>query len=124
MSYILLAEHNNQKDIETVDLDGMQTQNQHYVKTVDPDGMQTQNQHYVETIDLDGMQTQNQCYIETQSSTDVSVVAPSQTNNVPSSHTSRIFPCNITPDFLTMRKLYILTYIIVQLYLIFLISKK
>ena len=108
MSYILLAEHNNQKDIETVD----------------PDGMQTQNQRYVETIDPDSMQTQNQRYIETQSSTDASVVASSQTNNVPSSRTSRIFPCNPTPDFLTSRKLYILKYIIVQLYLIFVISKK
>ena len=104
MSYILLAEHNNQKDIETVDPDGMQTQNQRYVETVDPDGMQMQNQRYVETIDPDGMQTQNQRYVETQSSTDVSVVAPSQTNNVPSSCTSRIFPCNPTPDFLTMCK--------------------
>ena len=108
MSYILLAEHNNQKDIETVD----------------PDGMQTQNQRYIETIDLDGMQTQNQRYIEMQSSTDVSVVAPSQTNNVPSSRTSRIFPRNRTPDFLTLRKLYILTYIIVQLYLILVMFKK
>ena len=74
--------------------------------------MQTQNQCYVETVDPDGMQTQNQCYVEMQSSTDVSVVAPSQTNNVPSSHTSRIFPHNRTPDFLTLRKLYILTYML------------
>ena len=124
MSYILLAEHNNQKDIETVDPDGMQTQNQRYIETVDPDGMQTQNQRYVETIDLDGMQTQNQHYVETQSSTDASVVAPSLTNNVPSSRTSRIFPRNHTLDFLTLRKLYILTYIIVQLYLILVMFKK
>ena len=74
----------------------MQTQNQRYVETVDPDGMQTQNQHYVETIDPDSMQTQNQRYIEMQSSTDASVVAPSRTNNVPSSRTSRIFPRNRT----------------------------
>ena len=102
----------------------MQTQNQRYIETVDPDGMQTQNQRYVETIDPDSMQTQNQHYVETQSSTDASVVAPSQTNNVPSSRTSRIFPCNHTPDFLTLHKLYILTYIIVQLYLILVMFKK
>ena len=102
----------------------MLTQNQHYVETVDLDGMQTQNQHYVETIDPDGMQIQNQHYIETQSSTDASVVAPSQTNNLPSSRTSRIFPCNRTPDFLTLRKLYILTYVIVQLYLIIVMFTK
>ena len=102
----------------------MQTQNQCYVETVDLDGMQTQNQCYVETIDPDSMQTQNQHYVETQSSTDVSVVAPSQTNNVPSSHTSRIFPCNRIPDFLTLRKLYILTYVIVQLYLIIVMFTK
>ena len=102
----------------------MRTQNQCYVETVDPDSMQTQNQHYVETIDPDGMQTQNQCYIEKQSSTDASVVAPSQTNNVPSSRTSRIFPRNRTPDFLTLRKLYILTYVIVQLFLIIVMFTK
>ena len=84
--------------------------------------MQTQNQHYIETVDPDGMQTQR--YIETQSSTDASVVAPSQTNNVPSSRTSRIFPSNRTPDFLTLGKLYILTYVIVQLYLIIVMFTK
>ena len=102
----------------------MPTQNQRYVETVDPDGMQTQNQRYVETIDPDGMQTQNQHYVETQSSTDASVAAPSQTNNLPSSHTSRIFPRNRTPDFLTLRKLYILTYVIVQLYSIIVMFTK
>ena len=102
----------------------MQTQNQRYVETVDLDGMQTQNQRYVETIDPDGMRTQNQCYVETQSSTDASVVAPSQTNNVPSSCTSRIFPRNCTLDFLTLRKLYILTYVIVQLYFIIVMFTK
>ena len=102
----------------------MQTQNQCYVETVDPDCMQTQYQRYVETIDPDSMQTQNQRYVETQSSTDASVVAPSQTNNVPSSCTSRIFPRNRTPDFLTLCKLYILTYIIVQLYLILVMFTK
>ena len=102
----------------------MPTQNQRYIETVDPDGMQTQNQRYIETIDLDGMQTQNQRYVETQSSTDASVVAPSQTNNLPSSRTSRIFPRNRTPDFLTLCKLYILTYVIVQLYLIIVMFTK
>ena len=102
----------------------MLTQNQCYVETIDPDGMQTQNQRYVETIDPDGMQTQNQCYVEMQSSTDTSVVAPSQTDNLPSSCKSRIFPHNHTPDFLTMRKLYILTYVIVQLYLIIVMFTK
>ena len=114
----------NQRYVETVDPDGMLTQNQHYVETVDPDGMQTQNQRYIETIDPDSRQTQNQCYIETQSSTDASVVAPSQTNNLPSSRTSRICTCNRTPDFLTLRKLYILTYVIVQLYLIIVMFTK
>ena len=102
----------------------MQTQNQRYVETVDPYSMQTQNQRYIETIDPDGMQTQNERYVETQSSTDASVVAPSQTNNVPSSRTSRIIPRNGTPDFLTLRKLYILTYVIVQLYVIIVMFTK
>ena len=91
MSYTVLAEHNNQNEIETVD----------------PDGMQSENQRYVDTIDPDNMESQNQQYVETQSSTDVSVVAPSQTNNVPSSHISRTYARTVTPDFLTMRKLYI-----------------
>ena len=91
MSYTVLAEHNNQNEIETVD----------------PDGMQSENQRYVDTIDPDNMESQNQRYVETQSSTDVSVVAPSQTNNVPSSRTSRTYARTVTPDFLTMRKLYI-----------------
>ena len=91
MSYTVFAEHNNQNEIETVD----------------PDGMQSQNQCYIDTIDPYNMESQNQRYVEMQSSTDVSVVAPSQTNNVPSSCTSRTYPCTVTPDFLTMRKLYI-----------------
>ena len=91
MSYTVLAEHNNQNEIETVD----------------PDGMQLENQCYVDTIDPDNMESQNQRYVEMQSSTDVSVVAPSQTNNVPSSRTSRTYARTVTPDFLTMRKLYI-----------------
>ena len=78
--------------------------------------MLTQNQCYVETVDPDGMQTQNQRYVEMQSSTDASVVAPSQTNNLPSGRTSRIFPRNRTPDFLTLRKLYILTYMLLYNY--------
>ena len=69
--------------------------------------MQSQNQRYIDTIDLDNMESQNQRYVETQSSTDVSVVAPSQTNNVPSSRTSRTYPRTVTPDFLTLNKLYI-----------------
>ena len=81
MSYIVLAEHNDQKDIEIID----------------PDGMQSQNQRYVQT----------------QSSTDVSLVAPSQSNNVPSSHTSRMFPCTSTQYFLSLHK-----------WLIFFISNK
>ena len=102
----------------------MLTQNQRYIETIDPDSVQTQNQRYVETIDPDSMQTQNQCYVETQSSADASVVAPSQTYNLPSGRTSRIFPRNRTPDFLTLRKLYILTYVIVQLYLIIVMLTK
>ena len=102
----------------------MLTQNQHYIETIDPDGVQTQNQRYIETIDPDSMQTQNQHYVETKSSTDASVVAPSQTNNLPSGRTSRIFQCNRTPDFLTLCKLYILTYVIVQLYLIIVMFTK
>ena len=69
--------------------------------------MQSQNQCYVDTIDPDNMESQNQRYVEMQFSRDVSVVAPSQTNNVPSSRTSRTYPRTVTPDFLTLRKLSI-----------------